>query len=101
MTLSLALEKDYDKQSHLLDTWVPAAAQYILQTGPTVYRCDEESLYAGPLLKKAREQGPIERWAFWKKKFASMQHREDLKDSTRAMGKQVVKHMEDIEKEYH
>lgn len=101
MTLSNALEEDYGKKPHLLDTWVPAAAQYILQTGPAVYKCDKGLIFDGPLLEKAKEQGPVERWEFWKEKFASVQHREDLKESTRATAKQVVERMEVIEKESH
>ena len=101
MTLSLALEKDYENQSHLLNTWVPAAAQYILQTGYAVYKCDKGLINPGPLLENVRDQGPCGRWEFWKEKFAAVQHREDLKDSTRDMGKHVVKRMEDIEKECH
>lgn len=96
MTLSIALEKDYESQSHLLDTFIPAAAQYILQTGPAVYQCDKEVTFAGPLLEKAREKGSIERWAFWKAIFASMQDHEGLKDGTRTVGKQVAERMEKI-----
>lgn len=99
MTLSIALEKHYESQPHLLDTFIPAAAQYILQTGHAVYKCDKEAIFAGPLLEKAREKGSVERWGFWKEKFASAQDREDLKDSTRATAKHVVEEMEKIEKE--
>lgn len=101
MTLSIALEKDYESQSHLLDTFIPAAAQYILQTGPAVYKCDKEAIFAGPLLEKAREKGSVERWDFWKERFASMSNREDLKESTQAVGKQVVDRMEKIAKDSH
>lgn len=101
MTLSIALEKDYESQSHLLDTFIPAAAQYILQTGPAVYKCDKEVIFAGPLLEKAREKGPVERWGFWKERFASVQNRDHLKDSTRAIGKEVSDRMEKIEKDSH
>ncbi len=101
MTLSIALEKDYENQSHLLDTFIPAAAQYILQTGSAVYKCDKEAIFAGPLLENAREKGPVERWGFWKGKFASVHDREDLKDSTRAIGKQVAELMGKIERESH
>ena len=99
MTLSIALEKDYGTQPHLLDTFISAAAQYILQTGQAVYNCDKETIFAGPLLEKAREKGSVERWEFWKEKFASAQDREDIKDSTRATGKQVVEKMGNIEKQ--
>ena len=99
MTLSIALEKDYSGQSQLLDTLIPAAAEYILQTGPAVYKCDKDAIFAGPLLEKAREKGSVERWGFWKEKFALAQDREDLKESTRATGKQVAEIMEKIEKE--
>lgn len=101
MTLSTGLENPYESQSHLLDTFVPAAAQYILQTGPAVYRCEKEAIFAGPLLEKAREKGSVERWGFWKERFASMHDRKDLKESTQAIGKQVADCMETIEKESH
>ena len=99
MALSIALEKDYADQPHLLDTFISAAAQYILQAGPAVYECDKEIILAGPLLKKAREDGVVERWAFWKEKFASVRDREDLKEHTRAVGKQAVECMEKVERD--
>ena len=101
VTLSIALEKDYGSQPHLLDTLIPAAAQYILQAGPAVYKCDKEANLPGPLLEKAREKGAVERWAFWKEKFASVRDRGDLKENTRAFGKQAVQCMEKIEKDSH
>ncbi|CAF9925430.1 hypothetical protein IMSHALPRED_006471 [Imshaugia aleurites] len=110
MTLSAALEQDYESQSHLLDTFTPAAAQYILQTGQSVYTNVKDAgvytnvkdvIFPGPLLQKAREKGNIERWAFWKENFASVQDQEDLKESTRAIAKQVVERMGKIEKHSH
>ncbi len=99
MTLSITLEKDYEGQSHLLDTFIPAAAQYILQTGSAVYKCNKDAIFASPLLEKAREKGPVERWGFWKERFGSVLDRGDLKNSTRAIGMQVAERMEKIERE--
>ena len=101
MTLSIALEKDYESQPHLLDTFISAAAQYILQAGSLVYKCDKEAIFVGPLLEKAREKGPVERWAFWKQKFVAVQHQENLRDDTRAIGKQAVERMEKVEMDFH
>ena len=99
MTLSIALKQDYESQAHLLDTFIPAAAQYVLQTGQSVYTQVEEFIFPGPLLQQAREKGSVERWGFWKEKFAPVPDREDLKESTRAIAKQVVEPMEKIEKD--
>ena len=101
MTLSIALEKEYESKTHLLDTFIPAAAQYILQTGPAVYKGDKDTIFAGPLLEKARSNGSVKRWDFWMKRFSSVKDREDLKESTRARGKLVAEHMESIVKESH
>ena len=102
MTLSIALEKDYESQSlsYLLDTFIPAAAQYILQAGSMVYKCDKEAIFVGPLLEKAREKGSVERWAFWKERFVAVQHQEDLKNNTQVIGKQAVEHMEKVEMDF-
>ena len=99
MMMKIALEKDHNGQPHLLDTFIPAAAQYILLAGQAVYKCDSdrEGISAGSLLEKAREKGEVERWGFWKERFKSMQDWEDLKDGTRAVGKQVAERMEEIE----
>ena len=93
------LEKDHHRHPHLLNRFIPEAAQYILLAGQAVYKCDKEGISAGPLLEKAREKGSVERWAFWKEKFGVMGDREDLEDGTRAVGKQVVERMEEIERE--
>ena len=100
VTLSIALENDWGSQPHLLDTFILAAAQYILEAGALVYRCDKEANFPGPLLEKAREKGPVERWAFWKETFASARDRGDLKENTRAIGKQAVQYMGKVEKEF-
>ena len=99
--LTVALERDYGSQSYLLDTFIPAAAQYILQTGPAVYKSDKEASIPGPSLEKARIEGSVGRWAFWKEKFAVVSNRVDLKESTRDVAKLVVEQMAKVEKEFH
>ena len=99
MPMKWALERDHKRHPHLLDTFIQAAAQYILLAGPAVYKCDREGICAGSLLEKARGEGGVERWGFWKERFKSMQDREDLEDGTRAVGKQVADRMEEIERE--
>ena len=101
MTLSITLEKDYESQPHLLDTFIPAAGQYVLHAGPAVYKCNKEAIFVGPLLEKAREKGSVERWAFWKERFVAVQHQEDLKDNTRAIAKQAAERMEKVETDFH
>ena len=100
-TLTVALERNYASHSYLLDTFIPAAAQYILQTGPAVYKCDKEASIPGPSLEKARIEGSVARWAFWKEKFAIVRDRVDLKESTRDVAMQVVEQMAEIEEEFH
>ena len=99
--LTVALERDYGSQAYLLDTFIPAAAQYILQTGPAVYKCDKGANMPGPSLEKARIEGSVGRWAFWKEKFAVVRDRGDLKESTRDVAMEVVEQMAKIEKKFH
>ena len=101
MTLSTTLEKDYESQPHLLNTFISAAAQCVLQAGSMIYKCDKELIFVGPLLEKAREKGSVERWAFWKEKFVTVQYQQDLKDDARALGKQTAERMEKVEREFH
>ena len=56
MTLCIALETDYEGRTHLLDTFGPVVAQCVLQTGPAVYDCDKEVIFAGPSLKKVQRE---------------------------------------------
>ena len=95
----IALERGYEHSPVLLNTFIQAAAQYILLAGLAVHRGDKETLPAGPVLEEAREKGGVERWAFWKERFGEMGDREDLEDGPRAVGKQVAERMEEIERE--
>ena len=94
MTFFVALETDHEGHPQVLDTYILAAAPFILQAGSAMHACNKEAIAAGPLLKRSRETSPIERWAFWKGRFALMRDLKDLKESTRKIAKQVVQRME-------
>lgn len=100
VALSGFLERDYHQPNEqLLDTFVSAAAKVVMVGGVAVYGHDREVTVAGPLLETAREKGKVERWRFWKERFRGIWEREDLKDSTRAVGEEAVERMEEIERE--
>ncbi|KAK0457428.1 uncharacterized protein EV420DRAFT_493228 [Desarmillaria tabescens] len=90
-----------------LDAKIPAAVQWILYCGELIYTSERE-FETGPSVGDPAKGGELwkgdkrgfcqERWHFWKKRFAELQHYEGLLPETRLLASKAVQVMEGIEK---
>lgn len=88
------------------DTYIPAAAVWIIGLGPTLFRLEKDltptdrkqgNPARGGELWKGKAEFSKERWALWKERFAAVGKMEEVNDKTKSMGRDAVEHMERAE----
>ncbi|KAL8759400.1 MAG: hypothetical protein Q9184_003630 [Pyrenodesmia sp. 2 TL-2023] len=96
MVMCFALESEESMQ--VLDTYLRATARYLEWAVRDVFTVSmNEYAYSGPLLKKAKEYGDVERWQFWKSRMAVLGDEGDLSQKTRDAAKSSLARMLEVE----
>ncbi|KIJ59192.1 hypothetical protein HYDPIDRAFT_33424 [Hydnomerulius pinastri MD-312] len=97
----------YHTQGPTLDAQMPAAVEWILVSGRVLYescqssdkdeRADYDATKGG---RNFKGQGlSLERWKFWKQRFAQIQLFDQVREATKVLAKEAVEEMEAIERE--
>ncbi|KAI4251643.1 MAG: hypothetical protein L6R42_008306 [Xanthoria sp. 1 TBL-2021] len=96
VVMFFALEREESVQ--VLDTYALATARYLEWAVRDVF-IESHNEYAnpGPLLKKARENGDISRWHFWKSRMAVLGNEGHMSQETRDAVKASLARMLEVE----
>ncbi len=92
----IALESEEYVQ--VLDTYLLATARYLEWAVQDVFsESHKECANPGPLLKKAREDGDMSRWQFWKSRMAVLGDDGQMSQETRDAAKASLARMVEVE----
>ncbi|MCJ1401020.1 hypothetical protein MMC11_004232 [Xylographa trunciseda] len=90
----------YQRQGPVLDCHVPAAVEWIMRCGDTLFACEQEfarKMAVGGRLWKGKQGYCPERWLLWKLRFGEVGDGAWGSERTRALAKVAEMRMEEIE----